>query len=205
MHIAVLVYGRLNKCTEHYENIMEHIGKHHTIDFFMSSDNPSEELLKGFLDVYRPVAYTHEAIKYDYDLGAYPGRRPETHIPNMTCHFLNKQRVLALLEDYIEKANVHYEAVISLRVDAVFHTRFEFTGMVDNTVYIPVGQDFWGGVNDQIAYGLLDTMKKYNAIDAKMLLDKQLTIPHAENICIANIRFHKLQIQRIHLQYHLDR
>lgn len=34
MHIAVLIYGRLNKCVEHYDNIVESIGKHNDIDFF---------------------------------------------------------------------------------------------------------------------------------------------------------------------------
>lgn len=35
MHIAVLVYGRLNKCVEHHSNIMESLGKNNDIDFFV--------------------------------------------------------------------------------------------------------------------------------------------------------------------------
>lgn len=34
MRIAVLFYGRLNKCVEHYSNIIESIGKENHIDFF---------------------------------------------------------------------------------------------------------------------------------------------------------------------------
>ena len=34
MRIGVLVFGRLNKCVEHYDNIINSIGKEHTIDFF---------------------------------------------------------------------------------------------------------------------------------------------------------------------------
>jgi hypothetical protein len=203
MRIAVLVYGRLNKCVEHYDNIMEHIGNHHTIDMFMSSDNSSEPLLEGFLELYKPIAYTNDPITYDYDLGAYPGKRHETNIHNMTCHYINKNRVFALLEEYVKKANVHYEVVLSLRLDCVFQNRFDFHGIAENTIYIPSGNDFWG-INDQLAYGSLDTMKQYNSIDAKMLLDRKLSIPHPECLCLANIQFHKLRIQRVHLQYHRD-
>jgi len=203
MRIAVLVYGRLNKCIEHYENIMEHIGKEHTVDVYMSSDNSSEALRKGFLDLYKPIAYTNDPVTYDYDLGAYRGKRPETNIHNMTCHFINKNRVFALLEAYVEKTNVHYDAVLSLRLDCVFHNRFDFNGIAENTVYIPTGNDFWG-INDQLAYGSLATMKKYNSIDAKTLLDRNLCIPHPECLCLANIKFHGLQVQRVNLQYHRD-
>jgi hypothetical protein len=35
---------------------------------------------------------------YDYDLGKYSGKRWETNIHNMTCHFINKNRVFSLLE-----------------------------------------------------------------------------------------------------------
>ena len=37
MKIAVLVYGRLHKCLEHYSNITETIGLENQIDFFLSS------------------------------------------------------------------------------------------------------------------------------------------------------------------------
>jgi hypothetical protein len=32
MRIAVLVFGRLNKCVEHYDNIIEKLGKEHSIE-----------------------------------------------------------------------------------------------------------------------------------------------------------------------------
>jgi hypothetical protein len=34
MRIAILVYGRLNKCVEHYNNIIESFRKDNDIDFF---------------------------------------------------------------------------------------------------------------------------------------------------------------------------
>ena len=120
MRIAVLVYGRLNKCVEHYENIVESIGKYNDIDFFVSSDNSSESLFNDFIDLYKPKLYNNSNIQYEYDLGKYPGKRGETNIHNMTCHFINKNRVFLLLEEYKNKYNIHYDCVLSLRIDIVF-------------------------------------------------------------------------------------
>jgi hypothetical protein len=206
MRIAVLVYGRLNKCVEHYNNIRESLGKNNDIDFFVSSDNSSESLLSDFVRVYKPLMYTNSPIHYDVDLGTYPGKRPETNIHNMTCHFINKNRVLQLLEEYIHTNNIQYNCVVSLRIDCVFQNNFYFDCLEDNTIYIPVDRDYLEkGINDNIAYGKLDVMKKYNSINPKDLLDKQLSIPHPESLNYANITLYKLHIVRPIINYHFDR
>jgi hypothetical protein len=206
MHIAVLIYGRLNKCSEHYINILESIGKHNNIDFFLSSDNSSESLLNDFISLYKPILYNNSIIHYDYDLGKYPDKRPETNIHNMTCHFINKNRVFLLLEEYINKKNVHYDCVMSLRIDCIFQNKFTFNNLVDNTIYIPAGNDWVDkGINDQIAYGKIDVMKKYNSINVVELLEKKLSIPHPESLNYANIYFYNLQIERVDINYYLDR
>ena len=205
MHIAVLVFGRLNKCAEHHENIMDSIGREHDIDFFCSSDNPPTELLNDFIRLYNPKLYINSPIRYDYDLGKYPGRQPETHIHNMTCHFINKNRVFLLLEEHIHKENVRYDCVISLRVDCLFHSRFIFNELNDNTIYIPAGNDYVGGINDQLAYGKIDVMKKYNSINPLYLLENRLSIPHPENLNTINIHYHNLNVKRPNIIYVLDK
>lgn len=206
MRIAVLVYGRLNKCVEHYENIVESIGKYNDIDFFFSSDNSSESLVNDFIDLYKPKLYNNSKIQYEYDLGKYPGKREETNIHNMTCHFINKNRVFLLLEEYKNKYNIHYDCVLSLRIDIVFLNNFIFNNLEDNTIYIPYGNDFYdNAINDQIAYGNIDVMKKYNSINPVHLLEKNLCIPHPEILSYANIIFHELQIERVNIKYNLDK
>ena len=204
MRIAVLVYGRLNKCVEHYENIVESIGKYNDIDFFCSSDNSSESLMNDFIHLYKPKLYNNSTIKYEYDLGKYPGKREETNIHNMSCHFINKNRVFLLLEEYMNKGNIHYDCVVSLRIDLVFLNNFIFNNLEDNTIYIPYGHDY-DGINDQVAYGNIDVMKKYNSINPLDLLEKNLSIPHPESLNYANILFNKLQIERVNIRYNFDR
>lgn len=45
MRIAVLCYGRLNNCVNHYDNIVESLGKDNHIEFFLSSDSSDESML----------------------------------------------------------------------------------------------------------------------------------------------------------------
>jgi len=197
MRIAVLVYGRLNKCVEHYENIMEMIGKQHDIDFFLSSDNSSESLLNDFIQLYKPKMYNNDQTHYDYDISKYTttitGFVCNYH--NITCHFINTNRVFLLLEEYINKEKVEYDVVISLRIDLVFRNHFNFDIIQNNTVYIPYGFDY-RGINDQMAYGNIDVMKKYNCIDVLYLLEQKLSIPHPETLNRANIEFHHLEVEK---------
>jgi len=206
MHIAVLVYGRLTKCVEHYDNVVESIGKCNDIDFFCSSDNSSESLVNDFIRLYKPKLYDNSPIQYEYDLGKYPGLQNVTNIHNMTCHFINKNRVFSLLEEYIHRENVHYDCVVSLRIDCLFQNNFIFNNLEDNTIYIPYGEDYFEtAINDKIAYGKIDVMKKYNSIDPVDLLEKNLSIPHPESLNYANIQLNQLQLERPKINYGLDR
>jgi hypothetical protein len=208
MRIAILFYGRLNKCVEHFSNIIESIGKENDIDIFLSSDNSSQTQLSDFINLYKPILYNNDEIKYDCDFEKYPGKYHVTSIHNMTCHFINKARVYVLLEDYINKTNIKYDVVVSLRIDLVFNNKFDFNNnnLEDNTIYIPSGNDYCGGINDQVAYGSVEVMKKYNSIFLNTfdLLEKGV-IPHPESLTSANIDFYKLNVKRFCLNYYIER
>lgn len=206
--IAVLVYGRLNKCAEHYDNIIEHIGKEHEIDFFLSSDNSDEILLNNFINIYNPKEFINEKITHNFNFQSYNGLRPETNVDNMTRHFINKNRVFNLLEKYISTTQIHYDVVLSLRIDAQFNSSFIFKDINENTIYIPNSSDFVEkGINDQLAYGTLNSMKKYMNIilNCTYLLDNSFSIPHPESLTFANILCNHLNMKRFELNYYLDK
>lgn len=204
--IAVLVYGRLNKCAEHFNNIIESIGKEHKIDFFLSSDNSDKGLLNEFINIYNPKLFINDSIIYDYNFSKYSGLRGETNIHNMICHFINKNRVFTLLEEYISSTRIHYDVVLSLRLDIKFKSSFNFKNFNEDTIYIPENYDYVDkGLNDQIAYGTLNTMRKYMNIilNCCYLLDNSLSIPHPESLTYANAIYNKLNITRFNLIYTL--
>jgi len=216
MRIAILVYGRLNYCVKHYNNILDNIGREHILEFFVSSDN--SPLIDIFIEIYNPIKYNNDKIEYSCDLGKYPGRIECTKIHNMTCHFINKGRVFSLLEEHVENTHIKYDVVFSLRIDMIFHNKFDFNTIKDNTIYIPEGHD-WGfghkGLNDQLAYGNIDVMKKYsnifiNGID---LLEKgnpnyeseNYIIPHPETINYVNVHSYNINIVRFPLSFEVER
>jgi hypothetical protein len=198
MRVAVLIYGRLNACVHHYSNIMESLGQ--PVDFFLSSDNSPQQFLDDFIRLYKPILYTNDSIQ-TCDLSHYSGKRHETNLDTMYRHFKNKNRVFKLFE-----TKNGYDCVVSLRVDCFFNQKFNLNDLKDNTIYIPEGNDFVdGGINDQIAYGKFDVMEKYNSIDPILLLDQHLSIPHPESLTYANLKYHKLFIQRVKLGYVINR
>ena len=79
-----------------------------------------------------------------------------------------------------------------------------FNNLVDDTIYIPSNYDY-RGINDQVAYGKIDVMKKYNSINALDLLNKSLAIANPETLTIANIKFYNLKIERVNINYYLDK
>ena len=200
MRVAVLVYGRLGKCASHYKNIIDTIGSEHTIDFFASSDNSPN--IDEFVRIYKPISYVNDKIETSCNLEKYPRPLQPTNVHNVIRHFINKHRVLSLLE----KHGAEYDAIISLRIDCVFNGKFKFDSIKDNTIYIPEGYDYYG-INDQIAYGNLNVMKMYNSIflNISMLLEKGLSILHPESLTLANIRYNKLQVVRVSLPYFIQR
>ena len=206
MRIAVLIYGRLNKCVEHYNNIMNSIGADNDIHFFLSSDNSPQSQLDDFINIYKHVKYINDKIVHNCDVTKYPGIFVETNIPNMICHFINKSRVFSLLETYVQEENIYYDVVMSLRVDLVFNGKFIFNTIEDNTLYIPNDYD-WLGINDQVAYGNIEAMKKYANLFNNMmdLLERRISVPHPESLNLANINFYKLNTIRVELPYYIER
>jgi hypothetical protein len=145
-------------------------------------------------------------LSKNYDLSKYPiipiGA---VNIHNVRCHFININRVFSLIEEYMYTYSINYDIIISLRIDCVFQNNFNFNNVSDNTIYIPSKYDYLGGINDQLAYGKVDVMKKYSSINPDYLLEKKLSIPHPESLNSANIELYKLNIERVDINYYLDR
>jgi hypothetical protein len=207
MRIAVLVFGRLAKCVESHNNILESLGKDNILDFFASSDNSSQSHLDNFIELYKPILYNNDPIQPTCNLDKYPNKPCETNLHNMMCHFINKGRVFSLLEEHIKKENIKYDIVVSLRMDVMYNNKFDYGNLEDNTIYIPCGSDHYAGINDQVAYGTIEVMKKYNSIFSNIiyLLNKGLSIPHPESLTHANLLNYKVKIKRVKLSHRIIR
>jgi len=205
MRIALLLYGRINKFKEHYHNIITSMGKDNIIDIFYSGDNIPTEMMTEFLTLYNPVLYNSKKIEYSCNLGI--NIVEGFNIDNMARHFINKNRVFKLLEEHVEKENIIYDVIISTRIDIVYDNNIIFSKVEENTIYIPSGADWCGGLNDQIAYGDILSMKKYMSIydNCIPLLKNNLSKSHPESLTLANIKLYNLNVIRFGLKYYIDR
>ena len=172
----------------------KHLGLY---SYFISS----EEDLNNFIKLYNPVSCINDKIVFNCDYSKYTITH-ETVVHNMVCHFINKKRVFSLLEKHIEKNNISYDIILSLRVDIILKNKFDFKN--EDCIYIPIGCDYRNGINDQIAYGNFDVMKKYNNIYDNMInLLEDGCLLHPETLNRENIK--SLNINRFDLNYRLNR
>ena len=56
---------------------------------------------------------------------------------------------------------MQFDVVMKWRSEIIFNNLFNIENILDNTIYIPIGKD-WGGINDQVAYGNLNSMTFYS-------------------------------------------
>jgi hypothetical protein len=201
-NVAVLIYGRLNKCNK---DIIKSVGNHN-VDYFISSDNSTTTDLNKCIEIYNPLSYINDSITYKYKFHKYPNKREETNLDTMIRHFINKQRVFNLLEQYIKKTGKQYDVVVSIRTDLKIHSKFNFNRIHSNTIYIPKGNDFiTHAINDQIAYGTYDVMKQYmNVINnCDNILKWRKSIPHPESLTLANLEINNIKIVRVRFVYYI--
>ena len=195
MKIAILIYGRLNKSLECYNYIMSSLSNYDSVDFFCSSDNSDNDTLSEFINKYKPLCYINDKVnvdnfKYFYD---FPNH-PHTHIDNMIRHFINKKRVYDIFLKYNEANNKQYDIIMYLRADLQINDNFNFEYPKDNNIYIPIGKDYYDGINDQIAYGNQSAMKLYSCLicNCKLLLSNNLAYVHPETLTLANLKYNNL-------------
>ena len=89
-------------------------------------------------------------------------KREETSYHKVWSMYYHNFQCMQLIREYADKHNVVFDIVVKYRGD--IHSREVldlFHPIQVNTVYIPVGNDWMGGLNDQIAYGGMEAMTKY--------------------------------------------
>lgn len=210
MRIALLFYGRIDKYAQCHDSIMNSIrGQGYEYDIFLSSDNPDPQLMTDFIRLYNPVAFDVSLITYSSEYNLTPGRS-ETNVPNMIRHFINKSRAFQLLKTHVEYTKNAYDVVFSLRLDLSIDSPFMLANdsVQQNTIYIPDGCDYVeNAINDQIAYGTMESMEKYMNVFHNMLhlIQSGKSIVHPETLTLSNIRHYEMDIVRFPLSYYIER
>ena len=210
MRVALLLYGKLYNYNQ-YDELLNFIGKEHTVDIFYSGDHEQEEKVAVFVENYKPVKCETDRIIHPNIMSIYPGRLPGVDneaLYDQGCKLINKFRVFMLLEEYMKEKNVKYDLVVCMSLDIKVNSTLNLSNsnFSDNNVYIPmtpITEELEGSVNDKLALGKLESMKKYCELYKYMqyLLEQKLSIPSAEHLNLACLTYNKINIVRIPLVY----
>jgi hypothetical protein len=208
MKIAVLFSGRVYKFGSHYNNIMENVVQDHDADFYLShSPELNEETeLELFKEIYNPVAVCNDPIPdkgTEFEFEEYP--IPENVITvkrNVVSMFYNRKRVFELMK----ASGNEYDCIVSYRLDLFSQSKIDYTNL-GKSIHIPEGQDYNGGINDQIAYGTYEPMSIYmNLFDSmKQYLDKKKSIFFPELLNKCHLFENNISVIRVPYNYKIVR
>jgi hypothetical protein len=155
--------------------------------FFHTYDEP-------FIDLGAPGQWTPIPCEYHYiiDHPYNARRRPEISIGNTLNQWHNNFIGFCI-------APKGYDVYVRCRPDIIFSGHIDLNqDLSGNKIYIPTGQDYYTGINDQFAFGNYETMKAYYSVylnHGKMFEDG--LIFHTEEYVTENMKRCGLNIIRL--------
>jgi hypothetical protein len=208
MKIAALFVGRFKSYEKTYYSILQNVFSGHDVDVFFSHNAANTgDNLDDFSSRFPIKSAESLYVKPPSHIYKYEDKNGCIYANNgyMWLMFYHLNNAVRLIEKYCSETGTVYDCVLYLRADMHFLTKVEFVKAEEGVIYIPSLPD-WTGINDQMAYGTLATMKKYAA--TFNFLDKYYkedgVIFHPEMMTLHNIRAHGLEIVRFPMAGHLD-
>lgn len=161
--IAVYFSGRCNGYEYCTEKLKKNFYDHFNVDFFWSIDEEEETPYYAELrKLLKPVGVFF--AKVDKKVIDVPLSSQETRQRNTLSMFFHNYKCTLMINDYAEKHDINYHAVVRFRAEIDSENKFHIDDkLIENTVYIPHGYNY-RGVSDRIAYGTLHSMLVYGSL-----------------------------------------
>jgi hypothetical protein len=196
--VAIFFVGRISGFEHTKTNLLKIKNKFNSTCFCSLNESTPSETTKKFCELF-DVSNMSEQVHIEKTVV------PKSLVlkPNISLNpknvysmFYHQKQVMNLIEAYQTKHNIHFDCVIYYRADIATEDDLNIQALANNTVYIPHGSDSIG-INDRMAYGNFEAMKKYtSSID---LINKMGVIDlYPEVILKQNLDGHKLKVERIH-------
>jgi len=189
MKIAILFTGRIKYYNDIYNNIVDKIVNNNQIDFYLSTspEITDENDLKEFIDLYKPVKVINEPINHNFDYNKYEKLSCWVRPKNICDMWYNRMRIFNAIED-------KYDIILSYRLDLNPFNYINYE--INNFINIPLCDDYSGGINDQIAYGNYNEMKKYMNLYSYLPEILNSCLMHPETILKHYIKKYNLNVKR---------
>lgn len=208
--LAVLLGGRVAVSSESARSVARHLAAYKErfdVSYFVSvnssvHDEGYTRALCSALGIPDECVRV-EATEVPAAVLSFP-RRPETNAANTFSMFHHNKQCMLMAADYSSARGIDFDIVMKYRADISAGTTVPFVdGPKDNTVYVPEGNDWIGGLNDQVAYGTPEAMTKYcGAVDHVVALCSLGVLYHPETLLRACVQFVSgMAIERFPFEY----
>lgn len=162
MKIAVLLSGQIRDGVEVFDGVRNFIFNNLSSDVYIHSYNCEKS--KQILNLYNPKKYVlenQEEVQLGKDTSKYTRKAGETNVFNCLSMWRKRKLNFELIDD---------------SYDMVFVSRFDCYGnnlplrdfLKKETLNIPMGGDYRGGIFDLMAWGSYEDMKYYTSLYDKI-------------------------------------
>jgi len=208
--LAILIVGRVKGYTHVKDKLKKLQKKYHAKMFCSLNKRTKSDYIQNFCNMYNIN---------DEDLNLEAVSPPEYLTKyNVPVHLLadrvysccyHKEKCFELMEKFQEKHGMKFDCVLYYRADVDEFEEFKFDPLEEDTVFIPAEKyphiRDTHGINDQIAYGNYEAMKKYCGIinSLKDICDEEGILYHPELLVKKYIDRMNLKVKRIPYDYML--
>jgi hypothetical protein len=204
-NIAVCIVGRIRAYEVNIDSFKKFnniLSEKYNVYYFCSLNYKRDKYHIDFEHFIRPYG-VRSFFNYEFhNLGTLGKLSSYIHMRRMCSMFYNQKRCLDMIID----SAIKFDIVLKWRSEICFTSEFKINdveNIKDNTVYVPNCCD-WGGLNDQVAYGNLNTMKLYSDLYNNLNIYNTVRC-HPETLLKHHVNFCKINIERFQFGYFLKR
>lgn len=212
--VAIYYSGRVEhkKYNENKEKILKYNEKYNVVHFCsLNERGNSIEFIEKFrhdFNIKDEQYFIENTILPDNIKNSNISIDTHSNLDNMYSMFYHNYKCIELIKNYQEKYKCNFNVIIKYRADIKSYDLLKFEQdipLLYNTIYIPDNFD-WGGINDQIAYGNYESMKKYSECYLKFLeISKIVKVYHPETILNGYLNYINIKVKRIKFDYNLNK
>jgi hypothetical protein len=211
MKIAIFFSGRVKSYEDKYD-LMEFIKSNNIDGFCALNDTKIDENFCKLFNIksyyFAPYKDQLEKDFSEENLKKLEKNRihKETNFFNVLSMLFHHKKNMELIKEYEKNNGFVYDIIIYVRADIINHDKFPTLQKPDkNIIFIPKGNDWRGGINDQFAYGDHFAMEIYcNLYDNICKYIDDGVIYHPETIVRYNLNKNNVTINRFDFNYSID-
>ena len=162
--VAVIFAGRINGYEHNLNKIQDIINDYNPIFFCSLNEDKGSDYINKFTNTFniKEDQINIEKTVLPEWINSFMNENEITSIKpyNMYSMFYHEHKAFNLIEEYQVKYNIKFTTVLYHRADLQSTDKLIMNIPNYNTIYLSDERSYYG-VNDRMAYGNVDTMKKY--------------------------------------------